>query len=275
MFALESVHIVDDAAHHDLHGLVVPGEKSPVDPFPVLGRDGPGFTGGMEDLPPELHVVGFAEGLLGVHGHQDVGPLDVDRGHKPGTALLGEFFPTSFEKIRRTRTWEYPDCCPCGAPSEHPCAAGREPCPARASIESAEKVSPDLHVHGAGFFALAAQRAFPRPVRVDRPPGSAPEPTMRMILRGSRPSTPDMGHALAQLPQVRHTSAHCGSARRRLSRGPTVLGSETAAGCCVIFTSFRIPRVNLSHKSKQETLRSFHGQRRARDAFPGIPSQDA
>ena len=33
---------------------------------------------------------------------------------------------------------------------------------------------------------------------------------MRMALRGSRPSTPAMGQALAQLPQVRHTSANSG-----------------------------------------------------------------
>ena len=67
------------------------GEDAPIHRFPILGRRGPVGLGGIENLPPPLHVVGFGIGLFRVLEVEVIRTHFLHRGDEAGAALLGQF----------------------------------------------------------------------------------------------------------------------------------------------------------------------------------------
>ena len=148
---------------------IVAGEQAPVDPFPVGGRDGPVFLGGVEDPPPEFHIVGLAEGLLGVDGDDDVGPFLVHRHVEAGAGLLFVVFHLHAQ-FRQEEEEVIPGNPQVVAPLEihHGALVDRPrhlvPLPGGpAGAEGLEQ----LDTHGTLILAPAAQGADPGPFGID------------------------------------------------------------------------------------------------------------
>ena len=106
----QSLHLLDDAPGHNLHGRIITGKIPPAGAFPVLGRNSPAFAGCVKYFPPVLQVFRMGIHQFVVDGGQDVGALLIYCDIKSfKTGLFGNLFGDILQNENKIFLWQARD----------------------------------------------------------------------------------------------------------------------------------------------------------------------